>query len=119
LVVSGICYSHGNLTQETGAEKRSYCCHYAWQCGSTFGTGGVWKSLEKQTRKSLECYKWSLVGGSEEVSENQNADRNAESKRCTDETSGRNEDSMGKWTKDHCCNTIRNLDALCLCPGTL
>jgi hypothetical protein len=41
--------------------------------------GGIWKSLEKQVRKSLECCKQSLMGEAGENWDDQDADRNADS----------------------------------------
>jgi hypothetical protein len=42
--------------------------------------GRIWKSLEMQDRETLECCKQSLMGYSDESSEEQNAYRNAENK---------------------------------------
>lgn len=53
------------------------------------------KSLEKQTRESLECCKQNLMDVSGENSEDQSADRNADSKGDACEASDGNEDSFG------------------------
>lgn len=66
----------------------------------------VWKlselvygqSLEKQVRENLEFYKQGLVGESGS-SEDQNADRNVNSKSCVDEVSERNKDSTANQTR--------------------
>jgi hypothetical protein len=41
--------------------------------------GRIWKSLDKLTRESLECYNQSLMGHSVGNSQNQNPNKNAES----------------------------------------
>jgi hypothetical protein len=42
--------------------------------------GGIWKSLEMQARKVVECYKQSLLDDSGGNSEDQNLGRNTDSK---------------------------------------
>jgi hypothetical protein len=44
--------------------------------------GGIWKRLEMQTREALECCEQSSVDESAGSSEDQNADRNVDSKDC-------------------------------------
>jgi hypothetical protein len=59
--------------------------------------------VEKQDRKSLGCYKQRLRGDSVGSSEDQNADRNADSKDCAHKVSGRSLDSVGNWTRACSC----------------
>jgi hypothetical protein len=47
-----------------------------WNCI----VGGIWKSLEVETREALECCKQSLMSDSDGSSENQNANKNVHSK---------------------------------------
>jgi hypothetical protein len=57
--------------------------------------GRVWKIMEKQARKGLECYKQSLMGDSGRRSKDQNDNRNENIKDCAHEASGGKEDSLG------------------------
>lgn len=61
----------------------------------------VCRSLEMQTREAFECWKQSLMGNSDGSSEEQNVDRNMDSRGCTHEISDRNADFPGILTRDH------------------
>jgi hypothetical protein len=63
------------------------------------GVGGVWKSLEKQTRENFTCYKQSLMKNSAKRSEDQSAHRNVDSKGQAHDISDGNKDSTVNWTR--------------------
>jgi hypothetical protein len=67
--------------------------------------GGIWKSLEKQARKSLECWKKNLMDNYC----GRSGDQNADSERQTHEDSGGNEDSIRNWTIGHSCYIVARI----------
>jgi hypothetical protein len=64
--------------------------------------------LEKQVRKSLECYKQTLVVNSVVNSEDQNGGRNADRKACAHGVSDVNKDSISNYSRGHSCYILAN-----------
>jgi hypothetical protein len=62
-----------------------------------------------QARKSFLSHKQILMGDSYGNSEDQNADRNVDSKDDTPEVADDNKDSFGNWTRSHECYILINI----------
>lgn len=56
---------------------------------------GVWKSVEMLARETLECFKSNLMRHSSQISEDQNANVNADGKDQAQEISFGNKDPTG------------------------
>jgi hypothetical protein len=61
-------------------------------------SGRAWKHLNMQGREALKCCTQCLIDDSCGSSEDQNAQRNADSKDCPYKVSDGNEDFIGNWT---------------------
>lgn len=60
------------------------------------------------------------MGNNSQSPEDQNADRNEDSKGQAQEVSNGNEDSVGNWTRGHACYILlNNLSSFCACPIAL
>jgi hypothetical protein len=82
--------------------------------------GGIWKSLVKQDRESLQCCKQSLMSNSGGSSEDDNVDRNEDTEGQAHEISNYNMNFILNWTRGHSCYILaKNLSTLCLCPENL
>jgi hypothetical protein len=80
-------------------------------------TGKIWRC---RAEESLECHTEGLISDSGGSSEDQNANRNVDSRDCARKVSVGHKNSVGSWTRGHLCYILeKNLTTFCLCPETL